>query len=491
MKMNRPYRSAASLNYIILCVCLIIGYFFLRIVNITKIPLFIDEAISIEIAERIQESSPFVDAWQGRLFSIWTLLPYQPFHSASAFIVRIITVFAQLVALTALLRVIRKETGTIAAFISWFFLLFSPYHHFFHRMSLPDSFAAAFQTLAIALTWHWLKRPSYYKAMIIGSTLFFAFGAKINSVIFFPAPFAAWLSLNHIQRMRRGSILWMLLSILTATFLAIVLVLALSLIGQDFLTTFRVHRGASSSLNIAQTILNAENSFNVLRSYLSTPLLLFSLVSLVYLIAKRRIYLPLVTLAPMLAIWSVQTQQSRFWITPTTLLLIACAITIAELIQLRRRLVSLVTLLLLTVWSLTVALPFLSNSLWYPAQLTLPKTDKYQYLQGEGAGLAMSDVNSALNLHQPQLVLGIINNCLSLRYLSLSDFPVHCPRVNYTGEDIPKHIALMEENRSRGVYAVLDSTPFTPSEAPGMLITVIPSPDETILYSIYDLSPKN
>lgn len=488
MKINRQFLSDSSLNNIVLSVCFIIGIFFLRTINIATVPLFIDEAISIEIAERILETSPFVDAWQGRLFSVWTLLPFQPFQSAPAFTIRIITVFAQLVALTALISVVRKEAGYIAALLSWFFLLFSPYHHFFHRLGLADSFAAAFQILAIALTWRWLNRPTIIKAWIIGFILFFAFGAKINSVIFFPIPFAAWLSLNPRKRVNRAVLQWLLLSILTATILAIVLTLALSWIGQDFLATFRVHRGSSSIFDFADFFRNIDNSFSILHSYLGTPFLLFSLISSVYLFAKRKIYIPLVTFAPMLAIWSVQTQQSRFWITPTTLLIIASAMTLAEFIRKRKILSYLISILILSAWSI-VAIPFLGNSYWNPAQLSLPKPDQHQYLQGESAGLAISEINAALNLYQPQLVLGIINNCLSLRYSSLSDFPVHCPRVNYTGEDIPKHIALMDENRSRGVYAVLDSTPFTPSEAPGTLITVIPSPGETILYSIYDLSP--
>ena len=338
------------------------------------------------------------------MFSVWALLPFQPFQSAPTFTIRIITVFAQLVALTALLGVVRNEAGLIAVLLSWFFLLLSPYHHF-NRLGLADSFAAAFQILAIALTWHWINRPTIIKALIIGLILFLAFGAKINSVIFFPVPFAAWLSLNPSKRVNRVILQWLLLSMLTATLLAIVLTLALSWIGQDFLTIFRVHRGSSSLFYFANFFQNINNSLSVLHSYLGTPFLLYCLLSLFYLFAKRKIYIPLVTLAPMLAIWSVQTQQSRFWITPTTLLIIAGAMTLAELIRKRKTEISLLAILISSTWSI-VAIPFLGNSYWNPAQLSLPHPDQYQYLQEESAGLAISDVNAVLNLYQPQLVLG-------------------------------------------------------------------------------------
>lgn len=471
-------------------IVLICTFFFLRIKDLSNQPLFIDEAISIDIAERIKDTSPFVDAWQGRLFSIWALLPFQPHRAAPAFISRSITVFAQLVALTALVKLAQRKAGIGAALLAYLLFSFSPYHQFFHRMGLPDSFASAFQILTIALSWYWLKRPNLFRALVIGTTLFIAFGAKINSVIFSPVPLAAWLSLNHFQRTRRASRQWMLLSIFTAVVLAVVLVSSLSLIDQDLLSTFHIHRGSPASFSLARILHNAENSFNVLSSYLSLPLLIFGLLSLGYLALSRELYLPLVTLTPMLAVWSVQTQQSRFWITPTTLLLLAIAIAWGRIMRIRRGLFTFITASGLSIWLFALAFPFLINTLGDPSRLTLPGADEYQYLQGESAGLAIREVHAALLPHQPQLVLGIINNCLSLRYSSLSDFPVHCPRVNYTGEDIPKHIALMEDNRSVGVYAVLDSTPFTPSEAPGNLLGVIPSPGETILYSVYDLSPS-
>ena len=191
----------------------------------------------------------------------------------------------------------------------------------------------------------------------------------------------------------------------------------------------------------------------------------------------------------MLILWLGSAQQSRFWQFPVAIGLLCMALMLVNLTTLKKRIISIIILGSLILWISFGSLPFLSTARKYPAELIIPEHDSYQYLSGESSGLTFKEIKSTLNSHQPQLVLGIINNCLSLHYLSLSDFPVLCPRVNYTGEDIPKHVALMEENRSIGVYAVLDSTPFTPSEAPGTLITVIPSPGDTILYSIYDLSP--
>lgn len=491
MPVEKKRNAHFTLYRYLLCACLMLLFFSIRTHRISSSPFFIDEAIHTNIAEKINENSPFVDAWQGRLFTVWSYYLLQPFLRAPALLTRVLTVFVQLIALTALIRCVKREAGTIAALLSLFLISFNPYHHFFQRMALADSFASAFQILAIALTWYGWKRRKLHLAWIIGITLFIAFGAKINSIIFFPVPFAAWLTLQQQPMTRRNSFRWMSIAIITAIALALALILALSWIGQDFLATFWVHSGSSSSFHLAQVLHNAVSSFHSLRSYLSTPLLSFALLSAVLLLAQRRYFLPLIALTPMLAIWSVQTQQSRFWITPTTLLLIISAMMIAKAFKRRHKVVSWCIILLLAVWVTTTSLPFLANSYGHPEQLALPQADRYQYIEGESAGLAIRDVHDALLPLRPKLVLGILNNCLSLRYLALRDYPVQCPRVNYTGEDIAHHMELMNNNRAEGVYAVLDSTPFTPSDAPGTILQVIPSPGATILYSLYDLSNEH
>ena len=478
---HRLYRA-------LLCAGLILLFFAIRTHRISAAPLFIDEAILIHIAEKINDNSPFVDAWDGRLFSVWSFYAFQPFLRAPTMLSRAVVVMLQLIAMTALIQCVRRETGTLAALLSYLLITFSPYHHFFQRLGLADSVASAFQILAIALTWYGWKQRKLRHAVIIGLTSFIAFGAKINSIIFYPVPFAAWLTLGQQPTLRRSSFRWLAAATITASALAIALVLALSWIGQDFLSTFWVHSGSASSFRLPQIIHHAESTFHSLRSYLGTPLLFFALLAAVILLAQRRYFLPLITFAPLLAIWSVQTQQSRFWITPTTLLLIISALVMAEALKRRQTVLTILIILLLASWGSSTALPFLAQSYWRPKQLALPPADQYQYIEGESAGPTIRDLHEALLPLQPKLVLGIINNCLSLRYLALRDYAVQCPRVNYTGEDIPAHLALMDDHRTEGVYAVLDSTPFTPSAAPGTLLHVIPSPGAKILYSLYDLA---
>ena len=125
--------------FAIILIALSCAFFFLRINNISIHPLFVDEAISVHISERIAETSPFVDAWQGRLFSVWALFPFQSHLAASAFIPRAITVLAQLPALLALVVLAKRKAGDWAALLAFLFFLFSPYHIFFNRIALPDA----------------------------------------------------------------------------------------------------------------------------------------------------------------------------------------------------------------------------------------------------------------------------------------------------------------------------------------------------------------
>ena len=474
---------------LVLSVALLLAFFTIRISNLESIPFFVDEVIVVNIAERIPQTGILLDIWEGRPLTSWSLIPFQTHLTAPILTTRVVILIYLLPSFACFLWIARQMSGWLASALFSALFLFSPYHDFFQRFALADTLSILPLTIAFTLSWRWRNQLSINKSLFIGFLLSLAFLTKISNVIFFAIPFFASISAKKLSFFTVRKVALYLVGPSLAVLLSITYYVVASWRGYDMLTMFQIHAVNDQVLSVSRFLQNIMNTFESLNYYLTLPLTVILILSIMYMIKLKKQYLYLNFMLPMTILWLGSAQQSRFWQFPVTIGLLCMALMLVNLMTLQKRIFSIIILGSLIFWIAFGSFPFLSTARKYPAELSIPQHDSYQYLRGESSGLTFEEIKSTLNSREPQLVLGIINNCLSLRYLSLSDFPVHCPRVNYTGEDIPQHIALMEENRSRGVYAVLDSTPFTPSEAPGMLITVIPSPDETILYSIYDLSP--
>src|SRR5690606_21093223 len=106
---GRPPMSpaAARTMALFLGVGLLLLFWVTRIIDLTAFPIFMDETVHIRTAELATEISPLYDYSIGRLFTIWYLVPFQPFVAAPIWIARaalLLTVLPGLAALWALSR---------------------------------------------------------------------------------------------------------------------------------------------------------------------------------------------------------------------------------------------------------------------------------------------------------------------------------------------------------------------------------------------------
>lgn len=184
------FRNIAALSFVFLV------YFGLRLVNLTEIPVFADEAIYIRWAQ-IMKSEPtlrFLPLSDGKqpLF-MWSVIPFLKIFSdplVAGRFVSVITGFGTLLAVVVISFYLFKSARV--AFVAGLVYSLSPFSLFFDRMALVDSMLSMFGVWAILLSIVVAKTFRLDMAMILGFILGGALLTKSPAVfLFLTAPIAA------------------------------------------------------------------------------------------------------------------------------------------------------------------------------------------------------------------------------------------------------------------------------------------------------------
>ncbi len=104
-------------------------------------------------------------------------------------------------------------------------------------------------------------------------------------------------------------------------------------------------------------------------------------------------------------------------------------------------------------------------------------------------GFGLSDVIDRLRSQGAQEIIGMLSDCVGLRFMAAGKLSVSCPRVNPNGEDVGPLAKLMDASRRAGVYVVLEDNPFVPATAPGQLVATVKRPGNGPALRIFDLNP--
>ncbi len=163
-------------KYVIIGIGLIVFYFISRLVNLTKLPIFTDEAIYIrwsQIGSR-DASWRFISLVDGKqpLFT-WIMMVYLKIIKLDPLVVgRFVSVtagFASLVGIWLLTKELFKKNGI--AFIAAFLYIVSPFSLMYDRLALYESLVSAFYIWNLYLAVVLVKNPRLDLAMIMGLTL--------------------------------------------------------------------------------------------------------------------------------------------------------------------------------------------------------------------------------------------------------------------------------------------------------------------------------
>jgi len=460
---------------------LIFLFWLTRLLAITAFPPFLDESIHVYFGEMSRQTSPFAFADEGRLFTIWWYMLFQPHQAATFWIVRVVTVLVALVSAAAVIGIGRLAAGIWGAVTAGLLYLFSTYHFFFERLALADSLSVAALSVALYFAYRLSRRTHFIDALFTGTAIFIAIGFKVSALPYLGIPIAAALTLHPKNRNWGKQLRWLAVALGTGLGLTGIFALGLRILGYNPFYLIGFHNANAGNSILTRIFDNASNTLSALSAYTGIAVFILLILAAIFLIFQRRFFLPLCLFAPMLILLVSERQSIRFYIAPMTILLLCGAAVFAHEILKRRRLI---LLFLIFTWAGAQWLPFVIQ----PSRPNLAPADYTEYLASDASGAGLAEIFADLQERQPRQVIGLLSNCQSLRYMALNIFPVLCPRVNPNGSDIEALTVLMEENRLPGVYVVLEDSAYVPAKAPGQLLATINRPQNGPSLAIYDLS---
>ena len=483
-----------------LALAILLAFLLTRLAGIENFPLFLDETTHIELGERVLTTSPFYNAWLGRLGTGWLQYAVQSYASEPVWTARTITVLSVLPGLAAAMALAYAIAGLWGLGLSGLLYLFSSYHFFFERLALGDPPVGSVVLVALYVAYRLSRRANLIDATLTGLVLFGAFVIKVSMIPYMSIPVLAALTLTkHTWRQR---LRWLAVALVTMLGLSALFVVGLRLLGHDYLTNSVSYgltsRAAENALNIFLQNFNPTTIFerisaiiNMLAVYFGPVMLVIAAGAVGVLVARRRFYLVFCLLLPAFAMWINRTQETRFWLPAAAILLLCVAVVLADILRRSARIVQVAGVVVVFVWGGVYWLPFMQASMESPPDFPLPQWDREQYVLSDAAGYGLAQAADYLLAQQPQEVIGIVANCLALKYGYLGELNVQCPRITHDGSSINELAALLENSRSPGTYAVLEAINYLPATAPGTLITIIERPPPGPRLTVYDLTDHN
>ncbi len=167
-----------SLKFALILLALLGLFFASRLINLTKIPVFVDEAIYIRWAQvmRHEPTLRFLPLSDGKqpLF-MWLMIPLFKFISDPLFAGRLVSVLAGLGTLFGVLALtFYISSSLLATSLAGLLYIVIPFTLFFDRMALVDSLLSMFAIWSFFLGLLFTKYRRLDLAMLLGFTIGFA-----------------------------------------------------------------------------------------------------------------------------------------------------------------------------------------------------------------------------------------------------------------------------------------------------------------------------
>ncbi len=204
-----------------LFVGLSILYFATRLINLTSIPVFGDEAIYLRWSQVIKnvETLRFIPLNDGKQpLYMWLVVPFLKFLSpliAGRFL-SVLSGFLILILLTILFAIYQNFSSKnkqphlfiiesfsknfYTNFIPALIYIFLPFAFFFDRLALPDNLLSAFGLLSIILAVLLAKYPRLDLSMLLGLVLGLAWITKSPAIYFLVLSLIAFLFLGNFKK---------------------------------------------------------------------------------------------------------------------------------------------------------------------------------------------------------------------------------------------------------------------------------------------------
>lgn len=174
-KKIKIYQLRFTIREILFFLLLIFIYFLSRLINLTSLPVFADEAIYVRWSQvmRAESTLRFLPLSDGKqpLF-MWLTIPFLKVFKDPLFAGRLVSVLAGFLTMLGLGSLVYwlKKSAKLTLLIMFFYII-TPYTLFFDRMALADSLLSAFAIWALLFAFLLGEFPRLDLAMILGMIL--------------------------------------------------------------------------------------------------------------------------------------------------------------------------------------------------------------------------------------------------------------------------------------------------------------------------------
>ena len=453
-------------------------FFGVRVLLLEALPPFIDEAFHLHIAEQMPTTSPFHQVAEGRLFTNWYWLIFGSYENGNFWVIRYADLLILTLGFVALLATLRDLSHPVPAYLGAFLLIWSPYHLFFSAVALSDALSATWICVAWWLAVRGIRHGTRFTAVGCGLALFVAFGFKITALPFFILPLVMGVlmpsSLSPRQRWAWVASALLTLAVSVGGFFG---VLIGGVLGYDALALAR-STSSSPLLNwIPQALLRLQTVADWFIAYNGWGIVAMSALGVGWGLRHERVRVGLVAVGiPCLAVLMGGKLFTRYLYLHYALVLILSG-GVLSVLWARHRLGRIVA-------GGVLAWVSVSGALWAwqfmrdPLYARLPMVDQREYMMSDASGYGLAEVATTILHTEADTVIGLLSNCQSLRYLLITQREVLCPRVNPNGEDIPRHLELIEATVQQGTaLVILENSPYVPATVDGEFITLTVRPN--------------
>jgi len=379
--------------------CLLVAVFLAsRLANLTILPIFTDEGMHIERAQRMLETGDFIGGTlAGKFLHTWLLALIIPWTQNLLIAARALSVATGLACGIATIVLAYtlwpdRAMGWVTALI----YLALPLPLINERMALTDSLLAVLATLILILSIRLIRKPRNVTGYVLGVCLGLAYLTKLNGLIYFAIPVLAFVLLRKetqsLKILIRPYLLAPLIALPTALefprqFFSVAVRSVLNPVGPQ------MSAGSWRLYGLGETWLD-------LTTYVTWPILLLAAVRLVYGLRNRERETALIGVLLLLTpsfyiLLAKDVWYSRYLLPMIPLIVILAArmlIDLASLLpqhtRLRNEKVSLVVLCLVT---LLPSLVFDYELIRDPEHSRFTAIDRWQYISGWPAGYGLSE----------------------------------------------------------------------------------------------------
>jgi|CXWL01.1.fsa_nt_gi MFS family permease len=366
-------------------------YFLTRVATLSVLPIFLDEAVHLQWAERLYSEGRILrPIGAGRLLAVAAYGLAAPFEDR-LFAARLLAVIAGAFTLVGAMLIAHRLFGALAAPVAGFLYLVSPFALTYDRLALSDGFLSAFVTGLMLTTLAIIDEPASWRLRIrFGVLLALSVVSKVSALLFL---LALPLGVLILPGERRAALASMGKGAL------------IGLIGAvPMLWLFAANSGEIAAQHVADPSATGSVLMATLRdmsgwalSYFTIPVMIFAALSAVLLRDGRALWLAGSVVLPFLLFALLSEPWSARYILPTlpplVVLMAGGLVRVAERVTPAVRGVFAIALAALVSFQ---CLAFDRYLLLVPAMAPFPADDRHQLVSGWPAGYGVREIAERL-----------------------------------------------------------------------------------------------